>query len=385
MAQENLQQIIGGNLLSNKKVLTVIDAFHAGGKERRLLELLKGLTARQINCELIVLSKLVMYPQLYELGIDIHFVERRFRQDPTVFAKIYKLIKQAQPDIVQSWSSMTSVYVFPITKLLNIPFVNAIIADAPQYIKPFSQPWIRRKLTFPFSDAIIGNSQAGLNAYHAPKDRSYVMYNGFDFKRTTALLPSEEMRHTLAIQTPHVVGMVGKFEARKDYFTYLSSAMQVISERDDVTFVAVGDGAMLPECQQLVKEKSDNRILFTGHRKDVESIVNALDIGVLTTNHKVHGEGISNSLMEYMVLGKPVIATAGGGTAELVVDGEVGYIIPPSDVKALTQRILFLLDNAELANQLGEAGRKRIYESFNLDRMTNEYIELYQQLLPTQK
>lgn len=381
MTQENVGQMAEKGILIDKKILTIIDSFHAGGKERRLLELLKGLTARQIDCELIVLSNVVTYPELHDLNIKIHFIERKFRQDPTVVAKIYRIVKQARPSIVQSWSSMTSVYIFPITKLLNIPFVNAIIADAPRYVKPFSQPWIRRKLTFPFSDAIIGNSQAGLIAYNAPVGKSFVMHNGFDFKRTNDVVPREEMLRTLNISTPKVVGMVGKFEARKDYRTYLKAAIQVIAERDDVTFIAVGDGKLLPECQQLVQGKDDNRILFTGHRKDVKSIVNALDIGVLTTNHKVHGEGISNSLMEYMVLGKPVVATRGGGTAELVLDEEVGYIIPPDNVEALVQKLLHLLDDSELAHRLGENAQKRIYEHFNLDRMTDEYIQLYQQLL----
>ena len=363
------------------KLLTVIDSFHTGGKERRLIELLKGLTKNNIHCELVVFSNVVTYPELYELDVTIHFLERKRKKDATIIPKLYRIVKQAQPDLVQSWSSMTSVYIFPIAKWLNIPFVNAIIADAPRYVKPFSQPWIRRKLTFPFSDAIVGNSRAGLIAYDAPQDRSFVMYNGFDFKRTKRVKPREEMRQELSIITPKVVGMVGKFELRKDYQTFLTAAMQVVAERDDVTFVAIGDGGLLAECQQMVAGKTKDRILFTGHRKDVESIVNLFDIGVLTTNHRVHGEGISNSLMEYMVLGKPVIATEGGGTAELVLNDEVGYIIPPATPEALAEKIHLLLDNPDLAGQLGENGEKRIRESFSLERMTEEYIQLYERLL----
>ena len=369
-----------GTALRAKKILTITDSFHAGGKERRLLELLKGLTARHIPCELIVLSKVVTYPELYDLDIKIHFIERKSRQDFTVLPQIYRIIRQARPDLVQSWSSMTSVYVFPITQWLNIPFVNAIIADAPQRVKPFSQPWVRRKLTFPFSDAIIGNSQAGLKAYHAPADRSHVMYNGFDFNRIGKLTPEAEMRQALNIQTDKVVGMVGKFEPRKDYQTYLEAAVQLVAQRPDVTFVAVGDGAMLEAYQQRIQEKSDHRILFTGHRKDVESIVNILDVGVLTTNHQIHGEGISNALMEYMALGKPVVATTGGGTAELVTD-EVGFVIPPGNVALLAQKLNALLDDLAQARQMGEQGRRRIEEHFNLTRMTDEYVHLYETLL----
>ena len=363
------------------KILTVIDSFHTGGKERRLIELLKGLTKSDIHCELIVLSKVVTYPELYELNIKIHFVERKFKKDPTIFGKLHKIIKQAQPDLIQSWSSMMSIYTLPIAKLLRIPFVNAIIVDAPHHVKPFSQSWLRTRLTFPYSDAVVANSHAGIRSYQAPPDKSFVIHNGFDFKRADKATSPESIKQELGITTAKVVGMVGKFQVRKDYHTYLKAAMQVIAERSDVTFLAIGDGDLLEECRHLVAGKNKGKILFTGRREDVERIVNIFDVGVLTTNHRVHGEGISNALIEYMVMGKPVIATEGGGTAELVVDGEVGYMIPPGNVEALVEKLHTLLNDTGLAHRLGENGKQRIHECFSLDRMTQAYIQLYQQLL----
>ena len=360
------------------KILTVIDSFHTGGKERRLIELLKGLTRNDIDCELIVLSRVVTYPELYDLNIKIHFVERKFKKDPTIFKKLYDVIKRAQPDLIQSWSSMMSIYTLPVAKLLGIPFINAIIVDAPQQVKPFSQSWLRTRLTFPFSDAVVANSHAGTRSYQAPLGKSVVIHNGFDFKRADKANPSEEIRQELEIKTEKVVGMVGKFQARKDYATYLKAAMQVVSERSDVTFLAVGDGELLSECQQLAPNE---KIIFTGRREDVEAVVSTFDVGVLTTNHHVHGEGISNAIMEYMVMGKPVVATEGGGTAELVLNGEVGYIIPSGNVAALVQKLHTLLDDAELAYRLGKKGKQRIHDCFNLDRMTKEYVQLYERLL----
>ena len=363
------------------KILTVIDSFHTGGKERRLIELLKGLTRANIACELIVLSKVVTYPELYDLNIKIHFVERVFKKDPFIFGKLYRLIKQAQPDLVQSWSSMMSIYTLPLTKLLRIPFINAIIVDAPYRVKPFSQSWLRTRLTFPFSDAVVANSYAGEKSYRAPADRSYVIHNGFDFKRADKVSSPSVVREALGITTAKVVGMVGKFQPRKDYHTYLKAAVKLVAQRSDVTFLAIGDGDLLDDCQRLVPQQYCGRIIFTGRREDVESLVNIFDVGVLTTNYRIHGEGISNALMEYMVMGKPVIATAGGGTTELVLDDEVGYIISPGDDEALIKKLTLLLDDADLAQQLGENGRQRIHQNFNLKRMTDEYIRLYQQVL----
>ncbi|WKN30495.1 glycosyltransferase [Porifericola rhodea] len=362
------------------KILTITDSFHTGGKERRLIELLKGLKSRGVDCELIVLSDIVQYDELYKLNIPIHFLKRAYKKDISIFKKIYKLIKKSQPDIVQSWATMASVYVTPIVSLLNLPFVNATIADAPSYQSFFSSSKIRKKITFPFSDAIVGNSEAGLRAYQAPSRKSYAIHNGFDLKRIGTLLPKEKVRQEFNISTPFIVGMVGKFEARKDYETYVRAAVKLVQQRKDVTFLAIGDGANLEAMRALVPNDCKNQIIFTGRQSKVESIINLFDIGVLTTNHKVHGEGISNAILEYMVLGKPVIASIGGGTAEIVNDQETGYLIEPFDVEALCDKVNNLLDNETLKVRMGKASRDRIDNHFSLDKMTEAYIQLYEKI-----
>ena len=105
--------------------------------------------------------------------------------------------------------------------------------------------------------------------------------------------------------------------------------------------------------------------------------MNIFDIGVLLSNPDIHGEGISNSIMEYMALGKPVIASIGGGTSEIVLDGETGFLIEPKNPKQLAERIDYLLSNQTVAKKMGESGRKRIQQHFSLDKMVNETYNLY--------
>ncbi|MEK6481256.1 glycosyltransferase [Catalinimonas sp. 4WD22] len=363
------------------KILTITDSFHTGGKERRLIELLKGLVKRNIECELIVLSDVVQYEELYELGIPIHFLKRSYKKDVSIFKKIYDIIKKSDPDIVQSWATMASVYVTPIVRLLNIKFVNATIADAPKNKSLFDQAMIRKKITFPFSHAIVGNSKAGLKAYNAPPSRSYAFHNGFDLKRIGRLLPKDEIRKKFSIQTQYVVGMVGKFEDRKDYATYIKAALKIVEKRDDITFLAIGDGKNLDSMQKMVLDNQKDRIIFTGRQSKVESIINLFDIGVLTTNDMVHGEGISNAILEYMVLNKPVIATKGGGTSEIVDDQQTGFVITPFAVDELVEKIELLIDNETLRSEMGDASKQRILEHFSLEKMTESYIQLYEKLI----
>lgn len=359
-----------------------IDSLTAGGKERRLVELIKGLkNYSDIQCELAIMSNDIHYQYVFKQDIRVHYLIRNWKKDPRIFFKLYKLCKEFKPDIIHSWGSMPSVYAFPIAKLLRIKFINAIISDAPLKLKIFGKAWTRSKLTFPFSDIILSNSYAGLKSYNVPNKRSYCIHNGFDFSRLDRLEDKKKVREKFDVVTEKVVGMVGAFADRKDYKTYLFAAMKILSKRNDVSFMAVGDGKNLEDCKKLVKKENKNKIIFTGKQNDVESIVNVFDIGVLTTNLEVHGEGISNSILEYMALGKPVIATEGGGTKELIINGETGFLLEQKNYIQLADKIEYLLENKKVAIEMGKKGRERIKKEFSLEKMTNSYISLYKNLL----
>ena len=112
----------------------------------------------------------------------------------------------------------------------------------------------------------------------------------------------------------------------------------------------------------------------------IESVVQIFDVGVLSTNTKVHGEGVSNAIMEYMALGKPVVATNGGGTPEILLDGETGYLVAPFTPIVMAEKIQYLLSHPEVANHMGTIGKQRIRSQFSLSGMAESYIELYHRL-----
>ncbi|WNJ19753.1 glycosyltransferase [Pontibacter sp. G13] len=364
------------------KVLLITDSLVKGGKERRMLELVKGLKAYpDVSVEIVLFSKKVDYPEVFDMGVNLHYLERKPKKDPRVFVRFYELCKTIEPDVIHSWGSMPSVYAVPTAKMLGIKLINAMIADAPANMSPMDSRLLRAKLTFPFSDAVLGNSKAGLEAYQAPSDRSYCMYNGFDFRRIEALADEWATREKFDIQTPYVVGMVGAFADRKDYATYLKAAVQLVEKRDDTTFLAVGAGKNLEACQALVPDSAKHRIIFTGLQSNVESIINMFSIGILATNHKVHGEGISNAILEYMAIGKPVVATVGGGTPEIVEDGVTGFMVPPAEPDMLAEKIQYLLDHPDEARAMGSRGAEKVRMSFNLSDMADKYYRLYQQVI----
>ena len=350
----------------------------AGGKERRLTELMKALSLKpDIEFELVLMTHDIHYKEVFELGINIHFFIRKRKKDIFIFRSFYKLCKSFKPDIVHCWDTMTAVYITPVCKLLNLKLVNGMVVDSPEKRDIFFQPWLRARLTFPFADIIIGNSKAGLKTYNAPGKKSIVIHNGFNFERTNNILPKEFIREQLNIRTKNVVGMVATFSEYKDYATYFKAAQLVLSTRKDITFLAIGKDTDSDLSKSHIEDKYLDHFRLLGKKSDIESYINAIDIGVLST----FTEGISNSILEYMALGKPVIATSGGGTNEIVEDQKTGFLITNSNPVELAEKIEILLNDPRRCLEMGKCGKDRIHEAFSIELMTSKYYSAYKNLL----
>ena len=356
------------------RILFIIDKLATGGRERRMLELLKELSKNSdYKISILLMDKHIGYENLFQYNIEVNYLIRNTTKDLSVFVKFYRFSRQFNPDIIHSWSSMSSIYALPTIILQRITFFNNAINDAPPKVSFFSKEGFRSFFTFPFSDIIFANSQAGISSYKPPIKRTICIYNGFDISRVSNLTDPENIRNQFGISTKYVVGMVASFTIFKDYKTYIAAAQQILAKRSDVTFLAIGDGPNLKEIQDSLLPENKNFIRFLGNQSQVESIVNIFDIGVLST----YSEGLPNAVLEYMALSKPVISVDMGGTKELVSEGVSGFLIPPVSPNQLAQKIEKLLNDNDLMRKMGNAGFTKINEQFSLQKMVDSYINQY--------
>ncbi|MGN6533347.1 MAG: glycosyltransferase, partial [Ginsengibacter sp.] len=368
------------------KIIFFINGLCAGGKERRLTQLIKSLKLNpKIEFELVIMNEEIHYKEVFDLNIKIHYLIRKTKKDLSVFSKFYNICKNYKPDIVHCWDSMTAVIAVPSCRLLSILLINGLVVDTPVRQNLFNKDWLRAKLTFPFSHKIIGNSKSGLKAYGAPKNKSCCIYNGIDLNRFKNLKdPKIVFNEIFGVdnnnQNLFIIGMVAAFEPRKDYETFVNSALSLIKSNESIRFILVGEGRNFTTIKNSVPPQASNQIIFLGKRSDVESIVNLFNVGVLLTNSQVHGEGISNSIIEYMALSKPVIASRGGGTNEIVFDNENGFLIDSGNSSQFVESVQKLIKSKELAIQLGKAGNQIVQNTFDLKIMTENYISLYRKL-----
>ena len=355
-----------------KKILYVIESLTAGGKERRLIELIKGIkNSASVSIKLIILTDVVHYKEVHSLDLELVILKRVIKKDPTIFLKLFKICKRWSPDIIHVWGTMSSIYVIPIAKVLNIKLINSMIADAPSKLN-FSLA-LRSKLSLLFSDVILANSYAGLISY-GYQDKGVVIYNGFDMKRLQSLKNKSDIKRRLNIKTQFIIGMVAAFRDHKDYMSFIDAAILILEKKYNVTFLCVGDGPLI----EIIRGKTKNeKIKFLGNVDDVLSIINTFDISVLLTNLDKHGEGISNVIMESMALGIPVIATKGGGTKEIINDYKNGFLIPHKSPVSLVDRIELILNNPDLKNKISEVSKNTIKNNFSIKNMISKHLKVY--------
>jgi len=336
-----------------------------------LVELIKGLSKREeIEMELVLTKGYIHYTSIIKTDVRIHFLLREGKSnDFKLSIDFYKLAKRINPDLIHVWGNVAAYICIPTQFLLRIPVINNQIAGAPE---KFKKQHLISKIPILVANRVIANSLAGLRSYKVPKKKSNVIYNGFDFSRIENLLDKKLILKMLQIETKFVVGMVASFNMYKDYETYVSSAIKVLDNRNDVTFLCIGAGES-DIYKKMAKESHPNRIKFLGPKKDVENYMNICDLGVLAT----YTEGISNAILEFMALGKPVIATDGGGTKEIISDCKSGFLVGKRATEDIAGKINYLLSNPKIYNEYSNESIQIVKNKFSFNKMLDKFEKEY--------
>jgi glycosyltransferase involved in cell wall biosynthesis len=242
----------------------------------------------------------------------------------------------------------------------------------------FNRVLLRRR------DRVIGVGEAVRQALIAnegiPAQRVGVIYNGIDLKRfTLGSDERDELRQTLGLDPGTLtVIQVARLDYLKDHLTAVRTMGRVVRQVPDVRLLLVGDGPERPAIQALVEELGlTEQVRFLGLRKDVERLLRAADLFLLTSI----SEGIPLTVIEAMALGLPVVSTRVGGVPEVVEDGRTGLLTTAADDTALSAAVLKLAADPELRTRLGQCGRERACSMFSEVQMAGRYRDLYEEML----
>jgi glycosyltransferase involved in cell wall biosynthesis len=345
----------------------VIDDMNAGGTERQVIELLRSY--RSSRPRPLVLAVLKGGGQRLEEARAEASSSRvfRFRKGPVSVLLPFHLsgfMKQSRAGVVCCFGLLSGLFGMMAARLAGLPVVNASIRSAPLALA--GKDRISRALMM-MADFRIANSHAGLTAFrmqNAP--RCTVVYNGMDVDR---------FHDVSGVGTTYACCMVGNFRKQKDHSTALRAFSLVRRSLPGSRFALVGrDRGTLGSMEALAAELGlEGAVDFYTDCSDPSGVVSASRIGLLLSPD---GEGISNSILEYMALGRPVVATDCPGNRETLLDGAAGLLVPnrPEDV---ADRIQALLVNPGEASRMGTAGRERVRSVFSTDAMVHSFEAVF--------
>lgn len=366
--------------ISRINVALVNGQLNYGGTERQLYELAIRLDKSKFNPIVLCLSEVdsPFGEMLREKGIRVYTLKRRGHIDPFRIIKLAQLFKKENINLVHSFLHIPNAYSYAACLLVRLEKFIASVRnceiDRNRLLTHVDRLNLQR------CSLVIVNSEIvkkfTTNHFSISPDKISVIYNGIDMKRFLHCKGAPNLRDGLSIpKNTRVVGTIGKLTSQqKNIPLFLKSARRISSQFSDVRFLVVGSGRLLDDMKNFsYKLGIYDKVHFAGEREDIPEILKLLDVFVLSS----YKEGLPNVIIEAMAAGKPVVATDVGGVSELVVDGETGFLVPSNNVEKLSQAVIKLLENRNIAKRMGGKGKERIENFFLVERMVKQTENLY--------
>lgn len=366
---------------TSPRICLIIGQLGLGGAEKQVVLLAQALRLRGVDVTVVVLT--AEGPRddaLRQAGVPVVHLRLQklagWRTVPslsTALVRLPRYLRRARPDVVHAFLYHSYVLGAPAARLARVPVFIAGRRSLDDFKRGRRLVLALERVATRMTHLLVANAQAVAECARisegVPADKVAVIYNGLP---STAFTPAEPA----VVDTPHpAVLCVANLKHYKGH-TYLIDAAASLRHRGlPVTLLVVGDG---PERAALERRAAlagvDLRLL--GFRTDVDRWLARADVVVLPSLT----EGMSNAVMEAMAAGRPVVATAVGGTPELLADGR-GLLVPPADAGALADAVGRLLSDREQASRMGRAAREWSHTHLHADTMVDRHIALYDRLL----
>lgn len=369
-------------------VVHLMYRFDTGGLENGIVNLINHMDAGAYRHTIIALTEVTEFRKRIQRS-DVEFIALRKGPGHGVwqYPKLFTLLRRMRPQIVHS-RNLAALEMQVPAWAAGVPVrihgehgrdVGDLDGSNTTYqrVRRFYRPFVHHYVALSRDLAAYLVEKVGVD-----KDRITQAYNGVD----TQLFYPQPVGPAPITGCPFnpsqhwLVGTVGRMQAVKDQVTLAHAFAQALTLSPQLQrhmrLVLVGDGPLRAKVAAVLETAGIGHLAWLpGERGDVSDIMRGLHAFALPSL----AEGISNTILEAMASALPVIATAVGGNADLVVPGQTGEIVSPADPQAMAVRLVKLASNPERARTMGKAGRQRVQTHFSMQAMVATYRSVYDQ------
>lgn len=377
-----------GSIDKKTKILIVTSRLDIGGAEKHLLMVLPELMALGYDVRVFVLHKFGTLNEEFRIR-NIYIYEPAIKL-PDVIDTLYSLVMlimvlaKWRPAVIHSF--LPEPYIVSACASTFFPRLKRVMSRRSLNVYQQDRPWIRKieKRLHRTTDYILGNSMAVIEQLKdegIPEDKLSLIYNGIYCEQFKNSQGESNKRKELGIPEDAVILItVANLIPYKGHLDLLEAL--ILMDRKNLPqwqWICIGEDRGVKQALELKAKQAGllENIHFTGSVSNPAEYINIADIGVLTS----HQEGFSNSILECMCHGLPMIVTDVGGNPEAVLHDENGFVVPVHNVNILSEKILEMITDSELRIRFGKVSRQRVLEQFSIDKCVENYDKLYRQLL----
>ena len=373
-----------------KRILQFIGSFHQGGSERQATELARALKTEGSHDIFVatLTNEGILLKEMHDSGFTkipefplTSFFSANF---VTQLRRCAAYMRENTIDLVHTHDFYTNVFGMAAASLAG---VEARIASKRETagMRSSRQEFVE-KLAFGRAQRIVANSAAvreHLIERGISPNKINIIYNGLDLSRFDKAKPdAASIRAALGLPTDEnmrfVMLVANLRHTVKNVPMFLRVAKRVGEAVPNTHFIIAGEGELETELKAMSVELAvDKKVHFIGRCSDVPALLSTSFGCVLTST----AEGFSNSILEYMAAGKPVVATHVGGAAEAIVEGETGYLVESGDDTAMAERLIDLLNDDAKISVFGTTAKQIVAAKFSQDTQLRNTLELYNSLL----
>lgn len=362
--------------MADRSILHCIPSMGGGGAERQLTYLCQGLTKRGWSVHVALLEGGPNLPALVASQAHIHFLQAKNNYDPLILRKLCRLIGALRPDVVQTWLPMMSVAGGLASWFMGTPWIFSERSSPNAHPRSFRG--ILRMMIGRWATAIIANSMLGFTYWQSKRhsdDRIYFIPNAIPVNRI-ASMPALSSLESRVPEGTKIILYAGRLEQEGKNILSLIQALSLVFEKVDGVALLCGEGPLRPAITKLASDlRISDRVILPGYAKNIWSWMKTADVFVSVS----HFEGCSNSVMEAMAAGCPMVLSDIDSQRE-IVDEKSAFLAKPDRPDEIASAIIDAISDRESALQKARTARK-LAERWSTHELAVRHDEAYSEIL----